>query len=134
MNAVIRQMLKFLSLLFIFMSLVFLLTNSPTVMASFLLASFTAGLSSLFVLRFSVIAHVRTANATSRDMKEGFQVALHSSMVVALLSGTPSLFCLSLMSIAWDARLDSISAYGFGVILVTLLVRIGGAIFGLSVI
>lgn len=105
----------------------------------FLIGAFLSGAAGIIGMRVSVKANVRTAQASSKGLQQGLDMAFRAGAVtgmfvagLALLGITVYFYLLVFVfKFEWTERrvIDSLVALGFGASLISIFARLGGGIF-----
>ena len=108
---------------------VVLATTGADLTVPFVLTYVVACVSYASVLRFSIVSHMRCVAWEHSSVKAGYQAAIFCAFVVALVNSAPLLISLALIVYEYEGTAACVTGFGFAVICVGLLIRIGGGIF-----
>ncbi|KXF77694.1 pyrophosphatase [Paramesorhizobium deserti] len=121
----------------VFIAVWFLLSSTAAV--GFLIGAVLSGLTGFIGMHVSVRANVRTAQAASRSLAGGLEIAFRSGAITGLLVAGLALLGVSVYyfiltqwlgySPADRTVIDALVSLGFGASLISIFARLGGGIF-----
>ncbi|NWG53734.1 MAG: sodium-translocating pyrophosphatase [Hydrogenophilaceae bacterium] len=117
--------------------LVILFWGSPQIAGGFVIGAVLSGLAGFIGMNVSVQANVRTAEAASKSLAGGLNIAFKAGAVTGMLVAGFALLGVAVYYLIlkqfWSVTdrevVDSLVALGFGASLISIFARLGGGIF-----
>ena len=135
-SAYLNRQYKTIALVGVIIFIVLAIVLSIPVAFSFALGAILSGATGYIGMHISVRANVRTANAASKGLAEGLNLAFKAGSVtgmlvagLALLSVILTYLTLSKLGLTERGVIDGLVALGFGASLISIFARLGGGIF-----